>query len=200
MLGTEKPMELAFINAILHSPVFPPHDPWLSGYAISYYYFGYVMVAMLAKLGGVPGSVAFNLGVAMVFGVSASGIYGMVYNLLAGKGGIQSRLLTLPLLGPLFVLLAGNLEGFLEMLHARGLFWSRLANGGWVSPFWKWLDLVELTSPPAQPLSWVPSRYLWWWRASRVVQDYDVAGNVKEVIDAAAWAGFRRDEETPGRF
>ncbi len=43
--GTEKPMELAFINSILRSPAFPPADPWLSGYAISYYYFGYVMVA-----------------------------------------------------------------------------------------------------------------------------------------------------------
>ena len=48
--GGEKWMETAFINAILHSPMFPPHDPWLSGYAISYYYFGYVMTAMLAKL------------------------------------------------------------------------------------------------------------------------------------------------------
>jgi uncharacterized membrane protein len=59
--GTEKPMELAFINAILRSPTFPPHDPWLSGYSISYYYFGYVLVAMLAKLTAVPGGVAFNL-------------------------------------------------------------------------------------------------------------------------------------------
>ena len=33
--GTEKPMELAFITSILRSPQFPPHDPWLSGYAIS---------------------------------------------------------------------------------------------------------------------------------------------------------------------
>ena len=49
--GGEKTMELAFINAILRSPSFPPHDPWLSGYAISYYYFGYVMTAMLAKAG-----------------------------------------------------------------------------------------------------------------------------------------------------
>ena len=61
-VGTEKPMELAFINAILRSPAFPPHDPWLSGYAISYYYFGYVLVAMLAKTGGTSGGVAFNLG------------------------------------------------------------------------------------------------------------------------------------------
>ena len=46
--GTEKPMEMAFINAILRSETFPPYDAWLSGYAISYYYFGYVMAAMLA--------------------------------------------------------------------------------------------------------------------------------------------------------
>ncbi len=33
--NAEKPMELMFINAILRSPTFPPHDSWLSGYAIS---------------------------------------------------------------------------------------------------------------------------------------------------------------------
>lgn len=182
IIGTEKPMELAFINAILRSPTFPPHDPWLSGYAISYYYFGYVMVAMLAKLGGVPGSVAFNLGVCMVFGLSAVGAYGMVYNLLATHSGRRNA--SLPLLGPIFVLLVGNLEGFLELLHNRGIFWEKLSNGQWVSPFWKWLNMVELSLPPTEPLKWaIPARFWWWWRASRVVQDYDFQNNVKEVID-----------------
>ncbi len=59
--GTEKPMELAFINAILHSETFPPHDPWLSGYAISYYHFGYIIAAMIAKVTATSGGVAFNL-------------------------------------------------------------------------------------------------------------------------------------------
>lgn len=198
ILGTEKPMELAFINAILNSPEFPPHDPWLSGYAISYYYFGYVMVAMLAKLTGTPGGVAFNLGVTLVFALSAVGSYGLVYNLLSfrstrlprrqmessGRAAqAKSTFLSLALLGPIFVLLIGNLEGFLEVLHARGLFWQSTPTGELTSPFWKWLDMRELSSPPQQPFSWTPSRYLWWWRASRVVQDYDFAENWKEVID-----------------
>ena len=48
--GGEKFMEIAFLNAILNSQHFPPLDPWLSGFAISYYYFGYVMMA-LVKIG-----------------------------------------------------------------------------------------------------------------------------------------------------
>ena len=76
--GGEKWMETAFINAILHSPTFPPHDPWLSGYAISYYYFGYVMTAMLAKLASTPASVAHNLMLSLIFALSAVGGYGLL--------------------------------------------------------------------------------------------------------------------------
>ena len=35
IVGTEKPMELMFINGIMNSPAFPPRDLWLSGYSIS---------------------------------------------------------------------------------------------------------------------------------------------------------------------
>ena len=51
--GTEKPMEFALLNGILASPRFPPHDPWLAGYAISYHYFGYVLLGSLVMLTGV---------------------------------------------------------------------------------------------------------------------------------------------------
>lgn len=189
ILGTEKPMELAFINAILRSRTFPPHDPWLSGYAISYYYFGYVLVAMLAKITATPGSIAFNLAVALVFSLTACGAYGLIYSLLGrlrqfnhhSKDGLRDYIA--PLMGSAYILIISNLEGFLEVLHARGLFWRRDLSGNLISGFWTWLDMRELSQPPAEPLSWVPTRYLWWWRASRVVQDYDLVGNWKEIID-----------------
>ncbi len=183
IVGTEKPMELAFINAILHSPTFPPHDPWLSGYAISYYYFGYVLVAMLAKVTATAGPVAFNLGLSAVFALSAAGAYGVVYDLFPhpiplrwrGEGAGAG----IPLLAPLFLLLTGNLEALLEVLHARGLFWR--PDG--TSPFWAWLDIRDLVTPPQAPSSWTPTRFWWWWRASRVLQDYSLSGAPKEIID-----------------
>ena len=190
-IGTEKPMELAFINAILHSPNFPPHDPWLSGYAISYYYFGYVMAAMLAKITGTSGGVAFNLGISLIFALSACGAYGLVANLLnaafkrSKKGANPNKpvLSFASLLGPLYVLIISNLEGLLEILHARGIFWQRDAGGALTSPFWRWIDLQDLVLPPPEPFSWRPTRFWWWWRASRVLQDYDLKMGSKEIID-----------------
>ncbi len=197
-VGTEKPMELAFINAILHSPTFPPHDPWLSGYAISYYYFGYVMVAMLAKITGTSGGVAFNLGISLIFALSACGAYGLVANLLnaafkrSKKGGNPNvPVLTFAsLLGPLYVLIISNIEGLLEILHTRGIFWQRDASGALTSPFWRWIDLQDLVSPPAEPFTWVPTRFWWWWRASRVLQDFDLKMGSKEIIDEFPFFSF----------
>jgi len=181
LTNAEKPMELAFISAILRSPSFPPHDPWLSGYAISYYYFGYVMTAMLARLTSMPGTVAHNLMTSLIFALSATGSYGILHNLLARFPLHGSRPAPRaprpafpPLLAPLFLLLVSNLEGFLEVINRRGLFLPSSPSATF--NFWKWLNIEELTPTPLTPGSWIPDRYLWWWRASRVIGDLDLKG------------------------
>src|SRR5215208_1302740 len=117
----ETPMELMFINGIMNSPTFPPRDLWLSGYSISYYYFGYVMTSMLGLFTGTPATLAFNLMISLIFGLSAVGAYGILYNLLATRQtstveGQSSSLnprssFLFPLLAPLFLLLIANMEG-----------------------------------------------------------------------------------------
>jgi len=189
--GTERPMELMFINSILRSPTFPPHDSWLSGYAISYYYFGYLMTAMLAKLTGLIGSMAHNLMTALIFALAAIGAYGILYNLLSAaneKAKIANRLsnIVFSFLAPIFLLVIGNIEGFLEVLHRQGIFWP--ANS--TSNFWTWLGIKDLRDPPTQPLAWIPDRFWWWWRASRVVSDFDLKGNFQEIIDEFPFFSF----------
>jgi len=179
--ATEKPMEFAFLNGILQSDHFPPRDPWLAGYAISYYYFGYIIVAMLTQLSGVLPSIAFNLAIALLFALSATGAYGLVYNLISNfqhptsnlqKPISQSLNLFFPLFAPIFLVLIGNLEGLFEALHSAGL----------GSPgFWNWLDVKQLAEVPITG-SLAPSDNWWWWRASRVVHDV-VRGGSQEVID-----------------
>ena len=191
--GTEKPMELAFINSILETPTFPPGDPWLSGYAISYYYFGYLMVALLARISGVIGGVAFNLGIAVWIGLICTASYGILYDLLQvyfahrqkKSRKISRKLLWLSFLAPILLLVVSNAEVGLEMLHASGAFWSKDSEGNQQSAFWEWLDIQELNEPPAADYQWIPQRSggNWWWRASRVISDYDAAGNFREVID-----------------
>lgn len=186
IVGTEKPMELAFINSILRSPGFPPNDPWLSGYAISYYYFGYVLVVMLIRMSGVASGVGFNLAVALWFGLTAVSAYGILHNLLTKRWhGLNLGERAWALLAPMFVLVFSNLEGVFEFFHARGIGWSRGADGVLQSPFWTWLNLQELNKAPAEPFSWIPNRPtgILWWRASRVLSDYDLNGGWREVID-----------------
>lgn len=132
IFGTEKPMEFMFINSILRSPNFPPHDAWLSGHAISYYYFGYVIIAALARLTGAASAVAFNLGLALLFALTAVAALGVTVNLIGLARRLRSPVLqqspaSLPaafwpaLLGPLLVLLVGNFYGALELAHDNGL-------------------------------------------------------------------------------
>jgi YYY domain-containing protein len=186
IMGTEKPMEFAFLNGVLRSRYFPPQDPWLSGFAISYYYFGYILMGLLTRLTAISSAVTFNLGLALLFSLTVTGSFSLVFNLIRGRegsgpGGSYSPLATFlySLLGPLFLVGIGNLEGVFELLHAKG----------WGSPaFWQWLDIKNLATAPLSS-TWHPVDNWWWWRASRVIHDR-VLGVDSEVIDEFPFFSF----------
>ncbi len=218
--GGEKFMELTFLNGILRSEQFPPLDPWLSGFAISYYYFGYVMLAALTRLSGLAAGVAFNVGLATWFALTLTAAFGVAFDMAAAllarasvpPAAAASQSPNLPpsqspsppataaspsayvagLLGALFVGVVSNLVGFLESLHNLGV--GPLA-------FWRWLDIKDLnclggatyTEPIANcpsPGGLLPDRFFWWWRASRVINDRDLLGHAVEVIDEFPFFSF----------
>jgi len=185
--GGEKFMEYAFLNAVLRSETFPPHDPWLSGFAISYYFFGYIMMAMLTRLSGFPVTYTFNVAVALLFALTVTGSFSLVYNLVDGLRKTPVSSLAYGVLGSVLVAFVGNLEGLFEVLHSRGLL---------PASFWVWLDLKDLNVPPV-PGSWIPSRFIWWWRASRVIHDRDPLGGSMEVIDEFPFFSFMLGDMHP---
>ncbi|MGH2538785.1 MAG: DUF2298 domain-containing protein, partial [Candidatus Promineifilaceae bacterium] len=178
--ATEKPMEFAFLNSAGRSPSYPPNDPWLSGYAISYYYFGYVMTSVITRLAGVAEPLGFNLATAWLAAGTALGAFGLIANLMAaGSGRIGRRAITFGLLASVAIPLAGNLEIGLELMHANGA----------ASPqFWTWLDVRDLPAerPPAEAAPRYESSQWWWWRASRVIHEYHLSGQSEEGLEPIA--------------
>lgn len=83
--ATEKLFEFSLFNGVLHSTRMPPADPWFGGEPISYYYGGYLVVALFTKLTGVPAAYAFNLGVVLTGALVAVSVFGLAANLVLSR-------------------------------------------------------------------------------------------------------------------
>ncbi len=205
--GTEKPMEFAFINGVLGSRFFPPQDPWLSGYGISYYYFGYVMLAALVRITGVLPEVGFNLGVAMWYALVMTSAFGVAYTLVAlsrpsPQAGVHGdagppdgqpvvveagrpgrTAIGWGLGGAVLLGVMANLEGIIDSAYHRGLLPLQVV---------QWFNIKGLTDSP--PTGEWTGGFWWWWRASRVIHDQslpvDGVRSSVEVIDEFPFFSF----------
>ncbi|MBA3638310.1 MAG: hypothetical protein H0W53_03330 [Acidobacteria bacterium] len=152
---TEQPMDLMLLTTTANSPAFPPADPWLAGYPVSYYYLGYWLMSAVGHISGQPVAVSYNVGQACWLGLLVTTCFGLGYNItsLGSIEGARRRMaITAGGLTAVLVTIASNLSLPVEWVTAR-LQGTALRTEGW-----------------------------WWWRSSRVVQDMDLAGQPIEVI------------------
>ncbi|MYC06651.1 MAG: hypothetical protein F4X57_05715 [Chloroflexi bacterium] len=130
--GGEKPMDFAYLNAVLRSTIMPPYDPWFGGGYLNYYYWGQFLTALLVRATAIEPVVAFNLAVPTFFALTVGGVYTIVYNLVRSASrrldesmGILSSAprwspVLMGLVGVAFVVVLGNLDGAIQVWHGAG--------------------------------------------------------------------------------
>src|SRR3954447_9558818 len=109
---TEKPMDMAFINASAAARHFPPADPWMSGEDVNYYYLGHLMAAGLVRLSAVAPDVGYNLAVAAFFALSVVAAFGLAFAL--------GRRVSVGLWGVALCIVAGTIGSGLQLFHHGG--------------------------------------------------------------------------------
>jgi YYY domain-containing protein len=208
LTGTEKPMDLMFISSIMRSPAFPPNDGWLSGYAISYYYFGYFIAATLSMLSGIASTTGFNVLIALLFALTGLTAFGVAYNLVrsrslstldrkpkhdAGSDRPQNpsslASIVAGLLATVMVVLMGNFQTVLVEIPYQG----RLASEAYLSftgtqgreIYPERQAASDAGIPDDQPVTLSPGKLdpyqwgsWWWFRASRVLNEFNLDGTV----------------------
>ncbi len=172
--GGEKPMDFAFLNAVLKSTSFPPYDPWLAGGYVNYYYFGFVLLGSLIKPLGIPPYVAYNLALPMLASLTGMGAFSIAFDLVEGlrrRFGSGSaaetaakwsrKALAAGAAAAVAVVLLGNL----------GQVWTVVA--GWNRMGGEEGSLLEQTAQGAW--SWVTGKPMavyrgsWYWDATRII-------------------------------
>ena len=174
-LGGEKPMEMAYLSAIMRSPFMPPYDPWFAGEHLNYYYWGYFVVATIGNLLQITPALLFNLAVPSFFALTFVGCFG-IGHALAGTWLRGTNLnflnsirrfrpfLKWPLLcGAIVsfsVVVIGNLDGLLQVLQnstscmfagCERLF----KDGGIVFDFWR-SSRIMVPDPPGFEITEFP--------------------------------------------
>ena len=129
--GGEKPMDMAYLNAVLKSAYMPPYDPWFGGGALNYYYWGQFLVATLIHATRIVPEVAINLAIPTFFAMTAAVSYSLVFNLAAATRRFGTgRWFTSPsmagLLAATFVVVIGNLDGAIQLAQSS---WRVVAQG-----------------------------------------------------------------------
>lgn len=143
--AAEKFMDFAILNGLLASSAFPPHDAWVSGQSLNYYYFGHMLWAVLIKFCSVRPEIGFNLALAAAFAMASALAFSLGYNLTARRRWAFLMLF--------LVVLCSNLDGFWQFLGA-------VKNAVWPDT-----SLIQLTG----------DRPWWrvydFWRSSRAIEN-----------------------------
>lgn len=109
ILGTEKLMDIAFINSFQRTKFFPPENPWLSGFPLNYYYWGQYLVSYISRIITIPTRISYNLMISTIPALTFALIYNLLHTITKKKFW--------GFLGGFIAILAGNIDFFLFIVR-----------------------------------------------------------------------------------
>ena len=137
ILGTEKPMDVAFLASSTRAVTIPPPDPWFAGEPINYYYLGYLVHGTVGRLSGVAPEIGFNLALATIFSTTAVAAAGVAWNVV--RPSLGPRLAAAGGLFAMFaVAISGNLYAPWRLIQdppgtVSAWWWDSVTGIGWRS-------------------------------------------------------------------
>jgi len=142
--GLEKFMDFGFVNSILRSAYFPPHDMWYTPFFINYYYFGHLVTAVLTRMSNLPSFISFNLMLATIFAFTLTISFALGVQFLFGLfGGKQSsRQKIIIFFGGIITSFIMTFGGNLQTIYA----FFKPYSGDESPPFWK-LSFLPFSFP-----------------------------------------------------
>ncbi len=163
-MGGEKPMDFAYLNAVLKSEYFPPFDPWFAGGFLNYYYFGWVIIGWPIKALGIDPAVAYNIALPTLFALTAMGAFGLGATMFAAIRKHEQAMrgaIVAGIAAAIFVVGIGNGD----QIRVVGPAWQKLggieqgepAVSALVKGFVKWAGGEALPIYPNWPY-WNPTR------------------------------------------
>lgn len=113
----ERFMDYAILQRLEFTKAFPPEDSWMAGLTLQYYYYGYVLMDCLRRIGGLELRAFFNLALAGIYASFALALWGCGLALTGKRIGAFAALV-----GGAFV---GNYEFVRQIvaIHGRAGVW-----------------------------------------------------------------------------
>ena len=170
---TEQPMDFLYLNAMLVSPEYPPHDPWLAGESASYHYGGYLQAAILTGASNVWPASGYNLALGAVFASAGAAAASLAAALARWFFGRRARrwVVAAGAGAVLLLLFAGPLASVFEFASARGAANEAVFNAFGTEGLVRCGSIPDesCTGLPLDPAGrWYPDDHWVWWRMSRM--------------------------------
>ena len=191
---TEQPMDFLFLNAVLVSPDYPPHDPWFAGENVSYYYGGYLQAAALTSVSNLWPATGYNLALAAVFASAGTAAAALCAALARWRFGARSRRWSVAagLGGVLLLLFAGPLASVFELAAAHGADDEGVYTAFGVEGLVRCGAEADPSCPglPLGPTSrWYPDDHWGWWRMLWM-SSWERGGEIDDVYVEVPFTSF----------